>query len=87
MENFTSKARSYITTKESQMHVIMHEEMMEELREQTRLLRHLVKLEKLDIQQPAQELKINTQKPAAAATTVKSTTTVKGAPKSVAKEG
>lgn len=62
MEKFTSQARQYVSTKESEALVVMHEEMMDELREQTRLLRHLVKLEKLEVQAPSEKLKLNIQK-------------------------
>lgn len=62
MEGFVSKARSYAITKDIEAHVIMHEEMMDELREQTRLLKHLVKLEKLEVQAPAADLKVKNQK-------------------------
>lgn len=78
MENFVSKARQYVSTKDGEAFVIMHEEMMDELREHTKLLKHLIKLEKLDIQTPKiatpsefvaeahkdtlKELKVNNQK-------------------------
>jgi hypothetical protein len=77
MEKFISAARSYAVTKESEAHILMHEEMMTELQEQTKLLKQLVKLEKAETapKPEPEKLKVNTQKPLT--TTLKTPTPTK----------